>query len=114
MERCCVQVYKGVYGQSTMVAIKTLKYDTQKDMEEALYEVAILKKQLHPNILQFLGACILVHTTPPPRAPIVPFQVIDSTKASQTFKTFAWNDCEIHFETLTWSVLEALHWHQNA
>lgn len=51
-------VYKGVYDQSTEVAIKSLKYETQKDMEEALFEVAILKKQLHPNVLQFLGASI--------------------------------------------------------
>ena len=53
-----LQVYKGVYDQSTEVAIKHLKYETQKDMDEALFEVAILKKQLHPNILQFLGASI--------------------------------------------------------
>lgn len=51
-------MYKGVYDQSTEVAIKHLKYETQKDMDEALYEVAILKKQLHPNVLQFLGASI--------------------------------------------------------
>ena len=51
-------MYKGVYDQSTDVAIKTLKYETQKDMDEALYEVAILKKQLHPNVVQFLGASI--------------------------------------------------------
>lgn len=53
-----MQVYKGVYDQSTEVAIKHLKYETQKDMDEALFEVAILKKQLHPNVLQFLGASI--------------------------------------------------------
>lgn len=52
------QVWKGMYDQSTEVAIKYLKYETQKDMDEALFEVAILKKQLHPNILQFLGASI--------------------------------------------------------
>lgn len=52
------QVYKGIYDQSTEVAIKTLKCETKKDMDAALYEVAILKKQLHPNIVQFLGASI--------------------------------------------------------
>lgn len=53
-----MQVYKGIKDQSTDVAIKTLKCETQKDMNLALQEVAILKKQLHPNIVQFLGACI--------------------------------------------------------
>ena len=53
-----MQVYKGIMGGFTDVAIKTLKYESEKDMEEALYEVAILKKQLHPNVLQFLGASI--------------------------------------------------------
>ena len=53
-----LQVYKGIMGGFTDVAIKTLKYESEKDMEEALYEVAILKKQLHPNVLQFLGASI--------------------------------------------------------
>ena len=64
MEDFVLQVYKGVYDQSTEVAIKHLKYETQKDMDEALFEVAILKKQLHPNVLQFLGASIGVRPSP--------------------------------------------------
>lgn len=61
----CLQVFKGVYDLSTEVAIKTIKCETREDMVEAIREVSMLKNQLHPNIVQFLGVSISVSLSLP-------------------------------------------------
>jgi Protein tyrosine and serine/threonine kinase len=54
------QVYKAVRGGVTTVAVKKMKLTSDRQREEFLKEVAILKGLRDGNIVQFLGACLQV------------------------------------------------------
>ncbi len=73
-------VFKGEW-RGTDIAIKVIKNDV--DTQEFEIEMDIISRLHHPNILQFLGACTIIH----PHMIIMEYMSNDTLDSANTFLT---------------------------